>query len=274
MFNPRHIFTTFALLLAVASLMLTSCSKDEEEQSNHIAIDNVETIDATHVKVDGVKYQYSQGSYSVVGYDTAEIKPNVSIYTAIRRGEKDVAVRTISNYAFNKCTTLRRVSIPDSVTTIDTAAFMHNEILTEVTLPSHLTSIGTSAFAMASHLKKITIPATVTSIGTYAFSDCCRLQSAVIPDQVTKLLESTFTRCLNIKMITLPKGITSFGSECFNRCENLERIIFKGTKAQWKAITKGRSWNRLCPSTAVIQCADGEIPMGEEGVSKVLAHLF
>ncbi|MBR1665463.1 MAG: leucine-rich repeat domain-containing protein [Bacteroidaceae bacterium] len=74
-----------------------------------------------------------------------------------------------------------------SVTTIGDGAFEFCSDLTSITLPNSVTSIETGAFAGCSELTSIIIPESVTSIGTSAFSGCTGLTSIIIPESVTSI---------------------------------------------------------------------------------------
>ena len=79
--------------------------------------------------------------------------------------------RVIAGGAFEYCTSLTSVTIPNSVTSIGNRAFYGCESLTSVTIPNSVTSIGEEAFAWCSSLTSVTIPNSVTSIGGYAFPE-------------------------------------------------------------------------------------------------------
>ena len=83
----------------------------------------------------------------------------------------------IGRYAFQRCTSLTSVTIPNSVTTIESHAFSGCSGLTSVTIPNSVTNIGSYAFYSCTSLSSITIPNSVTSIESYAFMDCSGLTS-------------------------------------------------------------------------------------------------
>ena len=69
--------------------------------------------------------------------------------------------------AFDGCTGLTEVTIPNGVTKIGDHAFSRCTDLTEVTIPNSVTEIGINAFLGCTGLTKITIPNGVTEIGDY-----------------------------------------------------------------------------------------------------------
>ena len=77
--------------------------------------------------------------------------------------------------AFQNCSSLTNITIPNRVTSIGGYAFNYCSSLTNITIPNSVTSIGSSAFSGCSSLKNITIPNSVTGIGYSAFEDCSSL---------------------------------------------------------------------------------------------------
>lgn len=77
-----------------------------------------------------------------------------------------------------------------------------------------------------------------------------------IPNGVTSIKEWAFRDCNGLTSVTIPAGVTSIGDSAFSYCSSLATVEFKGTTAQWAAITKGSSWNDDVPATTVT-CLDG-----------------
>ena len=77
--------------------------------------------------------------------------------------------------AFQNCSMLISITIPDSMTSIGNYAFYNCSSLTSITIPDGVTSIGNYAFYNCSSLTSITIPDGVTSIGQQAFFGCSKL---------------------------------------------------------------------------------------------------
>ena len=109
--------------------------------------------------------------------------------------------RIIAGYAFNDCTSLKSVIIPDSVT-----------------------SIGSGAFSGCTGLKRVEIPNSVTSIGHWAFDDCASLIDITIPNSVTDVGERAFYRCTNLTTVTIGNSVTSIGRYAFEKCTSLVTI--------------------------------------------------
>ena len=137
-------------------------------------------------------------------------------------------VISIGSYAFNSCSSLSSVTIPDSVTSIGRFAFGYCSSLTSVTIPDSVTSIGQDAFWDCSNLMSVKIPDSVTSIENMAFRNCSNLTSVIIGNKVTSIGRWAFKDCLNLTNITIPDSVTQIGSRAFSGCINLKSITFLG----------------------------------------------
>ena len=84
------------------------------------------------------------------------------------------------------------------VTSIGEKAFNWCSDLTSVTIPESVASIGENAFSM-SGLTTVTIPKSVTSIGASAFSGCTGLTSVTLSEGVTSIGEGAFMGCLKTR---------------------------------------------------------------------------
>ena len=133
-------------------------------------------------------------------------------------------VTNIGGYAFEDCSALTSVTIPDGVTSIKFATFRGCSSLTSVMIPDSVTSIESSAFEDCSALTSITIPDGVTNIGGYAFEDCSALTSVTIPDGVTSIGNEAFDGCSSLTSITIPDSVTSIGDRAFLGCSSLTSV--------------------------------------------------
>ena len=135
------------------------------------------------------------------------------------------SVTSIGDMAFYNCSSLTSITIPNSVTSIGVYAFDYCTSLTSITIPNSVTSIGGRAFENCSSLTSITIPNSVTSIGYGAFSGCSSLTSITIPNSVTSIGNEAFRSCSSLTSITIPNSVTEIESQAFCECEKLGTVI-------------------------------------------------
>ena len=166
-------------------------------------------------------------------------------------------VTEIGECAFYGCRSLASITIPKSVTEIGTWAFVECQSLASITIPNGVTEIGEMAFCDCRSLASITIPDSVTEIGSSAFSDCRSLASITIPNGVTEIGTRAFCDCRSLASITIPNSMTKIGALAFAGCKSLADIRFGGTESQWKAVEKGKYWDRNILAS-MVHCTDGE----------------
>ena len=211
---------------------------------------------AYNVKIDGINYNLNDET------KTAEVargcSDNITIPEKVTYNSTEYSVTSIGDYAFNGCSALTSITIPNSVTSIGDVAFNYCSSLTSITIPNSVTSIGESAFRYCSSLTSITIGNSVTSIGDDAFEYCTSLTSISIPNSVTSIGESAFEDCSSLTSIevdannqnyasidgvlynkdvttliccpegktsiTIPNSVTSIGEKAFSGCSSLTSI--------------------------------------------------
>jgi len=139
------------------------------------------------------------------------------------------SVTTIGYSAFNYCNGLTSITIPDGVTSIGSGAFQFCSGLTSVTIPNSVTTIEVGAFYDCSGLTSITISNSVTTIGDYAFYDCSGLTSVTIPSNVTTIWNFAFSYCAGLTSVTLSESVTTIGEDAFDGCNQIKQIYCKGT---------------------------------------------
>ncbi len=177
-------------------------------------------------------------------------------------------VRGIGGFAFRSCSGLTSITIPNSVRWIDGSAFRSCSGLTSITVESGNSEyhsagnclIETQSKTLILGCKNSVIPTddSVTSIGQSAFEGCNGLTSITIPDSVTNIGDSAFKGCSNLTSVTIGNGIKNIDSYVFCNCTNLTEINYNGTKAEWNAIKKDYAWNGNTGDYNII-CTDGTI---------------
>ena len=164
----------------------------------------------------------------------------------------------IGEGAFNRCSSLTTITIPDSVTVIGYDVFtacsslqefsgkfasedgrcliINGELnsfapagLTSYTIPDSVTWIRSHAFSNCSSLTSITIPDSVTWIGEYTFYDCSSLISITIPDSVPSIEKYAFNGCTSLTSVTIGDSVTSIGDNAFDGCTSLQEVYCKPT---------------------------------------------
>lgn len=161
-----------------------------------------------------------------------------------------VVVTSIGDYAFDNCTKLTGITIPDTVTNIGTEAFYNCTNLKSVAIGNGVTRIKDDAFALCTSLTSITIPDNVTSIGDNTFYECTNLESIIIGKGVINIGEGAFCRCTNLTSITIPDNIISIDDYAFVGCTSLTDVYYSGTEEEWNEIEIG-SYN-TCLTSATI----------------------
>ncbi len=96
-------------------------------------------------------------------------------------------VESIGESAFNGCSNLVSLTIPDTVTSIGGMLTSDCSSLTNLQLSNSIASIPRNAFYNCNALTEISIPDSVTEIGRYAFSGCDSLEKIQIPESVISI---------------------------------------------------------------------------------------
>lgn len=130
--------------------------------------------------------------------------------------------------AFQDCSMLREIRLPDRLTVLGQSAFANSGILSAV-LPKKLTRAGKNAFRGARRLKEVRIEAGGADIvpsGT--FRDCTNLERVVIGGDVRSIGARAFQRT-GLKELVIPVGVREIGSSAFRSCSALTSVRFDGT---------------------------------------------
>ena len=205
------------------------------------------------------------GEYNIAV--TGEMTDVSAIRNALKNNEnakvgldlsKTTGLTTLGASAFNGCSNLITVTIPDSVTSIGIRAFSGCGSLTSVIIPDSVTSIGVCAFYGCSGLTSLNIPSSVASIewgitagctslteltvsetnsayksyenciytkdGTTLMAAAGCLTSVTILNSVTDIYSYAFQNNSSLTSVTLPDGVASIGANAFSYCTNLTSV--------------------------------------------------
>jgi hypothetical protein len=200
---------------------LTEEVSDSEQTDTKFALitdDTVKEVDENEEKISPLGDSDSEFAYPVEGgniyiYENTLAYADSEITSAdIPSKFNNMDVTRIGNSAFNGCSNLTSVTIPDSVTSISGFAFQGCSSLTSITIPDGVTSIAGFTFEGCSSLTSITIPNNVTSIGNSAFAGCSSLTSITIPDNVTSIGDYAFSGCSNLQAVNVSENNSVYKS--------------------------------------------------------------
>ena len=185
----------------------------------------------------------------------------VNLKSSIGNNRLPESVSIIGSYAFQNCSKLAILNLPNELEYIGPSAFDSSGIIT-MNIPCFVEFIGEGAFSNCCNLEKFTsdntdypieddvlyvlgrndakslfaypaakvsakfeIPDDVIDIYGYAFSACLHLEEVVLNDHFSMIPSMAFYDCKSLKIIDISK-VSSIGISSFNGCENLTAIEF------------------------------------------------
>lgn len=187
---------------------------------------------AYYFAVDGIYYDkvYGQGSeYEVEvtdnnDYGAEKYEGDIVIPESVTYNGETYTVVGIGMSAFDGCTGLKSVAIPNSVTRIESSAFYGCTNLASMKMSNSVTYIGDNAFQHCSSLTSIELPSSIELMGDGVFYGCDGLTSVEIPNSVTSIGNSMFYSCDALTSVAIPSSVTSIGDYAFQLCKNLTDI--------------------------------------------------
>lgn len=168
-------------------------------------------------------------------------------------------VTMIGHDAFNGCTAITGIIIPDTVTRIGNRAFYNCNSLTEIVIPDSVTSIGTNAFNGCKSLKSIKLSANLKKIEGVMFSRCSSLESIEIPEGVTLIEYMAFRNCTSLKSIVIPKSVQTIDSKAFDGCTAITDVYYGGSAEEWTTVTFNDANDKTRLESANVNCDDAAV---------------
>ena len=185
----------------------------------------------------------------------------VTVPETVTYNNNTYSVTSIGGSAFDGCSSLTAITIPESVTSIGYSAFDGCSSLTSITLPEGVTSIADCAFNDCTSLKEVIIAdgSTILSLGRNdydgrvvegTFYDCplekvylgrnidfdyrgegyspfynsSRYPTISLGENMTSIPPYLFYNYSSLTSVTIPKGVTTIKSYAFEGCSSLTAI--------------------------------------------------
>ena len=184
-------------------------------------------------------FEYDNIYYNITGENTVEVtcdnedggsySGSVTIPSTVTYNGTTYTVTEIGSEAFNYCSSLTSVHLPETITKIGWAAFYCCHNLTEINLPENLRVIETYAFYECSNLGNVVIPSSVTWLGIYAFCGCRSITEITVPQDVSLINYGVFYSCSGLTTITIGSGVGSIDNDVFYNCPALTKVYCLAT---------------------------------------------
>ena len=131
-------------------------------------------------------------------------------------------IKAIETDAFAHNSHITSVTIAETVINIGIRAFNACSSLREVNMP-----------------QSVLPPENYSYFGSCCFAFCTSLKKITIPENVASLPMGVFQGCVSLKNITLPKSLKTIENYAFAYCDSLETVYYSGTFYEFARIKIG-----------------------------------
>lgn len=247
-----------AMLLAVFSAYAGYKASLEDEEPQEDTVTDAMSDEPTETLLISEQLEFTLLSDETYSVSVGEHEK--SRYIVVPDTYNDVPVTKISDFAFQDCTRLKQIFIPETVTEIGVSAFENCSNLGFADLPVSVVCVKDYAFRNCTSLRYLQMNHSFEMIGVGVFDGCSSLieydlygisvisnemfaantsmQEFVVPSTVASLGERAFYGCTSLKSVVIPTSVTSIGSDVFGGCGALTDIYYQGTVDEWNAIDK------------------------------------
>ena len=141
----------------------------------------------------------------------------------------------IAGSAFEGCTNLVEVELPEGLEGIGQDAFYGCSSLEEINFPKTVVKISSSAFEGCTSLKKVELPETVIIIEAKAFYGCTSLEEVVLSEKTDIIKADAFSRCDSLDVITIPESVSVIETAAFNKVPMIHNLS-EAAGSPWGAL--------------------------------------
>lgn len=154
----------------------------------------VSHLNAQSKKIDGIKYKaIAPGKVKVE--EGKDVQGTLQIPATVTIGKDTYQVTNIGEKAFENCTALQSVVLPEGLERVDLWAFRGCTNLQSVTFPKSMKEIAIEAFKGCQNLKEVTLNG-IKNIYNSAFKDCTQL--TVTLHGITMIENDAFYGCRKV----------------------------------------------------------------------------
>lgn len=146
----------------------------------------------------------------------------------------DCKLNEIIHYAFEGCTGLKSIDLPDCITKVGQRAFSGCTNLQSIDWPTGTTKVEIGTFEGCSALRGIyDDDCNITDIQDYAFKDCTSLVQFELPYNLVLLEQRAFAGCTSLEEVEVSSrfhhSLATIGSQVFDGCIKLKHLAIPST---------------------------------------------
>lgn len=171
------------------------------------------------------------GSYYVVDSCSARASGVITVPATY----DGLPVTKIADNAFQSCSGITQVVLPESISSVGKYAFADCGSLTAISFNSETCSIGTAAFSGCDRLVTVNLPSKIGAIPNEAFKSCTSLTEIFLPSTVVAIGKEAFMNT-GLTRATVPASTISIGENAFMSCPAIEYFAVDSANTSFKAI--------------------------------------
>ena len=151
-----------------------------------------------------------------------ESNPNINSFNEL---QYFTGLKSIGDGAFQYCTGLTSINIPNSVTSIGYSAFFSCNSLTDIVIPNSVVNIGRGAFEYTAWYDHQSEGVVYAGKVAYSYKGTMPSNTSIEFDEGTlSISDDVFYTLDNLISVTIPKSVVAIGRDAF-ACKNLSNII-------------------------------------------------